>query len=251
MNCTTARQHWMTFLDNDGSEMHSRLQEHILGCPDCARWFAARCTVEDRINEAISSGEATPQLWERVTARVKATQPKRRGRLVPAMLLSAAAVLIVVGVVFRMREQSDANELAEYAAEWHEQWWNENPRPELESSSDIEVDRYLKARVPFRVHCPPRSDVQFSVQGAGVCLMPDRRQAAYIVGKVGDSHVSILVLDGSKSDGYPRNELLHREAGACRTASAVIKENIVIVTGDSPPEVLDRLLQAYGTYPES
>jgi hypothetical protein len=39
--------------------------------------------------------------------------------------------------------------------------------------------------------------------------------------------------------------------GAYRIASAVIAENVVFVIGTASPEVLERLLQAYGSYHES
>jgi hypothetical protein len=139
--------------------------------------------------------------------------------------------------------------LSRNAAEWHEQWQRGNVHPDLVSTSDHEVDRYLKARVPFRVHCPPRTDVQFSVQGAGVCFMKDQRQAAYIIGSVGNSPVSILVMDGSTLDGFPREFQQSRE-GEFRVASAVVAENVVFVIGTASPEVLERLLHAYGSYHE-
>jgi hypothetical protein len=164
---------------------------------------------------------------------------------------AAAAVLIALVIVFQTREYSAPRELARNAADWHEQWQRGNVRPELDSTSDHDIDRYLKARVPFRVHCPPRTDVQFSVQGAGVCIMKDKRQAAYIVGRVGKSPVSILVLDRSDFDGSPQNGFHHRKEGTYQVASAVFAENVVIVIGATSPEILERLLNAYGSYHES
>ena len=251
MNCTETRQHWMLFLDNEGDpELHLHIREHIGGCSDCAAWFAKQGVIENKINDALSSGQPTPQLWQRVLsqAKVPPSSPRRRRWL--ALGAAAAAVLITLVVVFKTREHSAPTELAHNVAEWHEQWQRGNVRPDLESTSDHEVDRYLKARVPFRVHCPPRTDVQFSVQGAGVCFMKDQRQAAYIVGNVGKSPVSILVLDKSNLEGFPQNGFHHRKEGSYRVASAVIADNIVIVIGTASPEVLERLLNAYGSYHE-
>jgi anti-sigma factor RsiW len=253
MNCNEARQHWMLFLDSEGDpELHLRIREHIGGCPDCAAWFAKQGNVENKINEALSSGQPTPQLWHRVLSHAKVPQAPRRQRrwLALGTAATAAAVLIVLLVFLKLREPSTPTELARNAADWHEQWQRGNVRPELESTSDHEVDRYLKARVPFRVHCPPHTDVQFSVQGAGVCFMKDQRQAAYIVGSVGNSPVSILVLDKSNLDGFPQSGFHHRKEGMYRVASAVIADKTVIVIGTASPEVLERLLNAYGTYHE-
>jgi anti-sigma factor RsiW len=251
MNCTEARQHWMLFLDSEGDpELHLRIREHVGGCAACAGWFAAQRVIEGKITEAVSSGEPTPQLWQRVMARVPSppSRPRRRRWLLPAAALSAAAALIALAVYLN-GVRSAPTELSRNAADWHEQWQRGNVRPELESTSDHEVDRYLKARVPFRVHCPPRTDVQFSVQGAGVCFMKDQRQAAYIVGSVGKSPVTILVLDKSGIEGFPQG-FHHRKEGTYQVASAVIAENVVIVVGTATPEVLERLLHAYGSYHE-
>ena len=254
MKCTEARQHWMLFLDSEGDpELHMCIREHIGGCADCAAWFAKQGVIEKKIIEASSSGQPTPQLWQRVMshAKVPTASPRRRRWLTPAAAVTAAAVLIAIVIVLQVREHSAPTELAHNAAEWHEQWQRGNVRPDLESTSDHDIDRYLKARVPFRVHCPPRTDVQFSVQGAGVCFMKDQRQAAYIVGSVGKSPVSILVLDRSNFDGFPQNGFHHRKEGTYQVASTVIAENVVIVIGTTSPEILERLLNAYGSYHES
>lgn len=251
MNCTEARQHWMLFLDSEGEpELHLHIREHIGDCSDCSKWFADQRFVEQQISDVISSGQPTPELWQRLLSQTSVPSlSHRRRRWALASALAVAVAVIVVAIVFQFGGYSHLTELAHNAADWHEQWQRGNVRPDLESTSDLEVDRYLKARVPFRVHCPPRTDVQFSVQGAGVCFMKDQRQAAYIVGNVGKSPVSILVLDRENLDGFPQG-FHHRTEGTYRVASAVIADNVVIVTGTTSPEVLERLLNAYGSYHE-
>ena len=64
------------------------------------------------------------------------------------------------------------------------------------------------------------------------------------------SPVSILVLDKSNLEGFPQNGFHHRQEGTYRVASAVLADNIVIVIGTASPEVLERLLNAYGSYHE-
>jgi hypothetical protein len=122
--------------------------------------------------------------------------------------------------------------------------------PDLVSASDLEVDRYLKAKAPFHVHCPPRTDVDFRVQGAGLCQMKDQRQAAYVVGRVGKAPVSILVLDRAGLASFPGDGFHHCSTGACQVASGIVKDSVVLVVGDATADVLERLLRAYGTYPD-
>ena len=252
MNCTEARQQSMLFLDSEGDpQLHLCIREHLANCPDCATWFSREQHLDQKLCLAIASGQRTPKLWQRVLAGVESppTPARRMRRLAVITALTSAAALIALAFGLQFWGRSVPRELSRNAAEWHEQWQRGNVHPDLVSTSDHEVDRYLKTRVPFRVHCPPRTDVQFSVQGAGVCFMKDHRQAAYIVGSVGESPVSILVMDGSALDGFPQ-ELQQRREGAYRVASAVIAENVVFVIGTASPEVLERLLHAYGSYHE-
>jgi anti-sigma factor RsiW len=239
----------MLFLDSEGDpQLHLCIKEHLASCPDCATWFAREQHLDQKLCQAIASGQQTTQLWQRVLAGMESPQApaQRRKRLAFTTVLTAAALIaLAFGLQFWAR--TFPSELSRNAAEWHEQWQLGNVHPDLVSTSDHEVDRYLKTRVPFRVHCPPRTDVQFSVQGAGVCFMKDQRQAAYIVGRVGESPVSILVMDGSTLDGFPP-EFQQRRERAYRVASAAIAENIVFVIGKASPEVLERLLHAYGSY---
>jgi len=125
-------------------------------------------------------------------------------------------------------------------------WQRGNVRPDFASASDQEVDRYLKAKVPFKVHCPPRTDVNFTVQGAGVCFMKDQRQAAYIVGQVDQAPVSILVLDKAAWQGPPH----HCQEGDYQMVSGVVADNLVVIIGTASEEKLDKLLHAYGSYHE-
>jgi hypothetical protein len=119
------------------------------------------------------------------------------------------------------------------------------------------VDRYLKRKAPFRVHCPPRTDVAFDVKGAGLCTVPEGRPAAYIVGQVAQAPVSILVLDRASLAAFPRDRAhlaggrRHRcREGAYDMVAGVVADNVVVVIGAAPPEALEKLLDAYGTYPE-
>src|SRR5262249_36928355 len=103
---------------------------------------------------------------------------------------------------------------------------------------------------PFHVHCPPRTDVNFMVQGAGLCQMKEQRQAAYVVGHVGKAPVSVLVLDRAGLATFPGDGSYHCRAGTCHVASGVVKDSVVVIVGDTTADVLERLLRAYGTYPD-
>ena len=80
--------------------------------------------------------------------------------------------------------------------------------------------------------------------------MKDQRQAAYIVGHVEQAPVSILVLDRASMTDFPQGGSQHCQEKGYQVVSAVIADNVVIVIGTATPDVLERLLNAYGTYHE-
>jgi anti-sigma factor RsiW len=259
MNCREARQHLMLYLDSEGgSELHFRISDHLGMCPDCAAWFAAEERFERALTRRLAEGEATPDLWGRALARAGVRPPaSRRRRFALAALAAAALVLLGSLAVLRLTGPAHSSELAPLAADWHQQVLDGDVRPEFASTSDQEVDRYLKEKVPFRVHCPPRSDVKFAVRGAGVTLLKGQRQAAYIVGSVDEAPVSILVLDRSSLDLFPHERAQlkggrhHRcREGRYQMVSGIVADNVVVVVGAAAPERLEQLLNAYGTYPE-
>ena len=262
MNCNEARQHLMLYLDSEGdAELHFRISEHLALCPECAEWFARQERLERALAERLAAGTATPALWDRVLARAGIIAPvaaRRRWLVFGGMLAAAAAVLVVALLGIERREQSHGSELATIAADWHERWTQGALQPDLVSTSDEQVETYLKRHVPFRVHCPPRKDANFAVAGAGVRSVKDRL-TAYIVGQVGQAPVSILVLARDSLEAFPHERERITEGGGrhrCRERnyemlSAVVADNLVLVIGAVPPDALEKLLTAYGSYHEA
>ncbi len=260
MTCNDVRQHWMLYLDSEGdAELHFRISDHLGMCPACAEWFAQQQRFEQALTDRLTAGHATPELWEHVLKRAGMRTPAVRPRrwLAWGGMAAAAAVLLAVVVGFQIAGRWHSSDLAQNAADWHEQLLQGKVQPDLLSTSDQEVDRYLKKRVPFRVHCPPRTDVNFAVQGAGVCFLKDQQQAAYIVGQVDLAPVSILVLDRASLDAFPRESAYlrggqrHRcQEGNHQMIAGVVADNVVLVIGRAPPESLEKLLNAYGSYHE-
>jgi anti-sigma factor RsiW len=261
MNCHEVRHHAMTFLDGEADpELRLRIDEHVQGCPACVAWFAGQERLERAIRDRLVSGRATPEMWDRILAHAGVRpRPARRSsrRLVLGALLAGAAAGVLALLAVPWNGRQPRSELADDAAALHGHWLRGALSPELASSSDAEVDRYLKARVPFRVHCPPRTDVDFTVQGAGVCSVEGRRQAAYIVGRVEHAPVLILVLDRASLAAFPQDRSRLQggrrqrgRTGDYRTVSGLVADNVVVVVGTATEEALEKLLNAYGTYHE-
>lgn len=257
MNCNEARQHLMLYLDSEGDpELHFRISDHLGLCPECAEWFAKQQRFEQSLNERLAEGEATPALWDRVLIRagINGPVPARRRWLVLGGMLAAAAC-VVATVLYQTVGRPHGSELVTIAASWHEHWAKGSLEPEFVSESDEQVETYLKGQVPFRVHCPPRKDVNFAVAGAGVRAAKNQ-PAAYIVGQVEQSPISIVVLAKESLDAFPTDRAHLAKGGGrhrCRErnyqmVAGITADNVVVVIGAAEPEVLEKVLNAYGTY---
>ncbi len=261
MTCDEARRHWNLYHDSEGdAELHFRIGEHLATCPDCARWFDEESRLEHLIAEKLRSGTETPELWDRVLTGCglvrRPRSPRRLMVLVGVAACAASLLLACVGlwVVARSRRGADLGELT---ASWHVRLVDGREPVPFRSRSDLEVEEYLRGRVPFPVRCPPRQDAGFAVRGSGVCTLANQ-PAAFLVGRVGEVPVSIFVLPRSSLDAFPhlreqmRRERRHRRRqGPYEMAVALIDRNVVLVVGGAEPERLQRVLDAYGSYPHA
>jgi hypothetical protein len=246
----------MLYIDSEGDpELHLRISDHLRMCPECAAWFERQQRFEQAVTERLAAGEPTPQMWDRVLSNAGVARPVTNRRLW-LVVGSALAVAATVLVAIQLRRMGQAHsELEPIAAEWHDLWARGDLKPDLISESDERVDRYLKEQVPFRVHCPPRKDVRFAVAGAGVRTVKDR-SAAYIVGNVDKAAITILVFARDSLDAFPLDRS-HLALGGgrhrCREKNytmvcGVTGDNVVFVVGAATPQVLEKVLNAYGSY---
>src|SRR5262249_44757734 len=118
------------------------------------------------------------------------------------------------------------------------------------------VEDYLRKRVSFPVRCPPRKDAGFAVQGAGVCQLADQ-PAVYLSGRVDEARVSIFVLPRDSLAAFPhqRDALLKEKTHRCHDGQyamvlGLTDKNAVLVIGQAVHARLEKVLNAYGTYPD-
>ncbi len=263
MNCHEARRHWDLYHDSEGdAELHFQLNEHLENCAECAEWFHGQSRLEsllrDRLNR-VSTNDSPAVDWSKVLARAGVTHAKRSnvwsilGTVVVAL---AAGILLMIGFVGGF-SRNKLPDLASLSAEVHDEVLAGNLRPDFESESDLDIDRYLVNHVPFPVRCPPRRDSGFVVRGAGLCKVADQ-STAYVIGSVDQQPVSVFVLPQESLEKFPlqRDELSRAARTSCRKgqteiAISIIDRNLVLVAGNVTQAKLTRVLNSYGTYPHS
>lgn len=257
MTCDEVRQNWMLYVDSEGDpELHLRISDHVSACPDCAEWLTRQQRCEEAITERLGEPE-DPRLWERVLTRAGVTQPVRSRRpLILGGILVAALVLLAVIVGWPRPPKPPAVELARLTTDCHERHLRGVSQVEFRSQDDHAIDRYIRRQVPFPVRCPPGKDAGFVVEGTGVCRWTPQPMV-YFVGRVEETSVSVFVLDRATLDVFTRDrDRLAQGGGRCRarqagyqTVSCVTAENVVVVVGTALPEVLEKILNAYGGPP--
>lgn len=259
MNCNEALQHWSLYHDSEGdAELHFEISEHLAVCPECAEWFSRQSHLEALLAEKLSSQAPMPELWDQVLTRSGLIQPVPARRwLWFAGLAACAAVFLVAALWSWDRPPSQPSpDLAKLSAARHERLIAGDELPQFESRSDLEVEGYLRKRVSFPVRCPPRKDAGFTVQGAGVCQMAEQ-PAAYLCGRVDNARVSIFVLPRDSLAAFPQQQKAlfkekthHCQEGQYAMVLGVIDKNAVLVVGQTDSEHLEKVLRAYGTYPD-
>lgn len=256
MNCHDVRQHWSLYHDSEAdAETSFQISEHLAMCPECAAWFARQSQLERSIQAQLGSSTATKPLWDRVLTDSGLAQPRpTRRRLLYA---GAMICLVVAGFLgWPFLTPSAHADLVDLSSDWHEHLVDGQQPVDYRSESDLEVEAYLRQRVPFQVRCPPRKDAGFSVRGAGVCQLASH-PVAYLQGAVEEAPVSVFILSRDSLASFPRQEqAILRDTthgcthGAYEMVMAVVDRNVVLVIGQTQRKKLERVLRAYGTYPE-
>lgn len=259
MTCNEARRHWNLYHDSEGdAELHFQINEHLAVCPECAEWFAQQSRFENLLVDRLRSGSATPALWNKVLTNcgLRRQAPSRRWVLLSGVVACAAALALGALWHGRLSRTATAADLAWLGAARHERLAQGQETVQFASQSDLEVDKYLRQQVSFPVRCPPRQDAGFAVQGAGACRLGDQ-PAAYLLGKVDQSPVSIFVLPRDGLEAFPhqaaalrREKTHHCREGQYAMVLGVIDKNAVLVIGQADPDRLEKVLKAYGTYAE-
>lgn len=259
MNCSESRRHWELYYDSEGdSELYLQINEHLAECPSCAKWFFQQGQFEELMTDKLSAGEPTPELWQRILAETEIVQPvAARGWTFLASFFALAASLLLAVGLWQMMPGDDLEHLSALTAAVHQGFAGNGQGIEFASASDQEVEQYLKQRVPFAVRCPPREDAGFEVRGGGICTIAGD-PAAYVVGRVEDQDVSVFILPQERlsrfvheRDVLGREAIHHCREGDLDMVLAKIDRNVVVVIGRATPQKLERVVRAYGTYPET
>lgn len=259
MNCHEARQHWELYFDSEGDpDLHLEINAHLEECPDCAKWFFQQNRFEQLLTDKVrATGGPDDEMWKKILQESGVTpSTSRRWAGLPFLLIAASVLLVVTATLLlsSSRQGAQSPDLAQMTADYHQQLVVGQANVEFASSSDVDVERYLRARVTFPVRCPPRKDAGFAVRGTRIRQIAGA-DAACIFGSVDGVPVSIFVFAREDLTNFPRQARLleHESPHQCREGDfemivANIDRNTVLVIGATQTDKLRRVLSAYGSY---
>lgn len=257
MTCDRVRGLWELYGDSEGdSQLYQDVNRHLARCQACANWYERQTRFESDFSANLRAGTPTPEVWK----RIEDSLPVTNTRSTPSarILAAVAACLLVVFFVWRALSPTDGidTDLTRLVSACHQRLASGDEQLQFASESDVEVEAYLKRRVSFPVRCPPRLDAGFEVRGGGVCSVGGS-PVAYVHGLVGNDKVSIFILPRERladfvheRDALRQADVIYRRSGTVGMVMAAIDRNLVVVVGQERPEQLERVVRAYGTYPE-
>lgn len=257
MSCERARGLWELYSDSEGnSQLYQEINEHLARCEACAGWYERQSRFESALSAKLREGTPAANVWTRIEHSLPAAND--RSFSVIRVFAAVAACALIALSIWRFGNTSEEvdSDLTTLVSRYHERLATGDEQLQFVSKSDLAVEEYLKRQVTFPVRCPPRQDAGFEVRGGGICTVGEL-PAAYVHGLVGSDKVSIFILPrerlaefGHERDALMSADVVYRRQGNLGVVVAAIHRNLVVVVGQEPPERLERVVRAYGTYPD-
>jgi hypothetical protein len=260
MNCTSARSNLELYHDSEGdAPLYREINEHLERCGFCRTWFDEQQAFEDGLRTRLNEAAPSSELWASIERPLEDGDPaaKRWAHWLRYVGVAASLVALLASWWFFDETSVAPSDLARLVSAQHERLVGGSDSLQYENESDLAVEAYLKSRVSFPVRCPPRQDAGFAVRGGGVLTIRDT-PAAYVHGLIEAEKVSVFIFPrdqlaqfGLEQDSFKDSNVMHQRIGSVEVVLSAIDQNLVIVVGRQSLERLERVVRAYGTYPEA
>jgi hypothetical protein len=259
MNCSSARSNWELYHDSEGdAPLYREINEHLERCGSCRTWFDEQQTFEDGLRTRLNDAAPSSELWASIERPLEDGDPAAKRWAPWLRYVGVAACLMGLLAAWWFFDEASVakSDLARLVSAQHERLIGDN-QLDFASESDLAVEAYLKSRVSFPVRCPPRQNAGFAVRGGGVLTIRDT-PAAYVHGLVETERVSVFIFPrdqlaqfGLEQDLFKNSNVIHQRVGSVEVVLSAIDQNLVVVVGRQSLERLERVVRAYGTYPEA
>jgi anti-sigma factor RsiW len=247
MKCAEVRKFVRLYLDSELDAKYSlEVEQHLESCAECAGLFEAEKKFDERLGRFLRRGQATRALWENVEAQIAPARFARLRALWPAAL--AASLIIAAGVVFVAKSRT--LDLANAVEECHSAYVHQLTTPEFTGAVPEKIARQLDDQLDAAAFAYRPSGTAFSSSGARLCHV-EGVPVALILGRSGQTPVSMIVLKKSELDHFPHTKqrlesgdpIVCSHAGHYQFAARCVDDHVVCLVGDVPRTVLENLLK--------
>ncbi|MEW6307131.1 MAG: hypothetical protein AB1705_27010 [Verrucomicrobiota bacterium] len=207
--------------------------------PELARWFAEEQAVDSRLARKFGEFPVPPELKAQLLAarKVVAVSFWRRER---AWLMAAAAVVILLGIVFLARPRRDGPVVAREQQEEILRLVERRPHIDVKVAGLPEVQTWLRERNWPAELALPDALKQQRYHGCGIVEWRGRRVALICLGVEG-KHVDLFVFD-QPSSAKTGNQPQFAQVGDTATAAWTRGGQTYLLAGKVDPQILKRSL---------
>jgi anti-sigma factor RsiW len=167
----------------------AKVRDHIGSCPKCAADVAELVRMKRGLR--VARGHFTPSTEFRRSIKQQIRQPNRRSwrpQLVPAAILTAAVLLIVIASALFLHRSDEFAEIADLHVN---ALASANP-VDVVSTDRHTVKPWFQGKIPFSFNIPEFSGTEFSLIGGRVVYFHQRPGAQLIVA-IRQHKISVLI----------------------------------------------------------
>lgn len=196
MDCREVKNNIHPFMDGELDDQTSQMvKEHISVCPLCTLELEQEKRMDSLIKNNIPKEKAPYELKETILKRIARLGEKRIHRFVfpalkPALIGITGAVLIFISFSLLNRPFPVYSE----AVGEHIQFLQGKIPISISSDKPSEVNRWLQAKLDFKVMTPDLLSQGVTLQGARVCDIKGRK-TAYLMYTKNEHNLSVFMFD--------------------------------------------------------
>lgn len=204
MDCTEVKNNIYAFMDGELDDQTSQtVKDHISVCPLCSLELEQEKKIDSLIKNSIPKEKASYELKETILNRIARYEEKRIHRFVLPVL--KPALIGITGVVLIFISFSLLNKsfpVYSEAVGEHIQFLQGKIPIDISSNKPSEVNKWLQAKLDFKVMTPDLSSQGVKLQGARVCDIKCKK-TAYLMYAKNEHNLSVFMFD-AKSLKFPK-----------------------------------------------
>jgi anti-sigma factor RsiW len=256
MKCNEIRNLVLPYLDSElDARTSQEIQLHLQSCAECAEIFACEEKFNERLFGVLSAGQMTPELWERIEAKLRPEKTIaalfRRWKMA---MLGGLAVLILAGLatgVFSYLSKASSLDLAKAVEKDHQEFIEGKMKPQFTGALPEKIAGELRGRLDAAAFSTVPASAAFHNEGGRLCNLQGVA-AAWTMGHCGDVPVSLIVFKKSELNRFPKAQarletgepIVCTRTGRFQFAVRFAGDHVVCAIANTSKQMLEDLLKS-------